>query len=357
MEITEIEISKLGLSEFNVRKNLEVSALDNLANSIKENGLLQPILVKIKNKTKFELIAGQRRLLACKKLGWEKIPAIIFEKVDDRKALTLSTVENLQRVDLNPIEKMNAFLAIYQMFNKDIKAVAKATSYSESRIRIYLNLRGLSQSIKDGVMKGEILEGVKTLETLAKYVKEEEHQEVLGEIKGANQKERVEYIKTISRIGVKEEEISFREKLRSISKLKEFTINIFFYRSQLLLDLARNEQIFRNIREFYKHLSKKVENLKSTSPILKLILDRHLLFKEFKNYFMKQEFLEKPEIERCVYDIEYEPMKYFDILIKDYELNSSQYDDNIKKKIINDLRSMLSNKLLRWKAQAYLDSI
>ncbi len=351
MEITEIEISKLGLSEFNVRKNLEVSALDNLANSIKENGLLQPILVKIKNKTKFELIAGQRRLLACKKLGWEKIPAIIFEKVDDRKALTFSTVENLQRVDLNPIDKMNAFRAIYEMYNRDIIKTAQATSYSKQTIRKYLNLKGLSKPIKEEILKGGISEGLDTLVTLSKFVKEKDQVHVLSEVKGLTQKDKMEYIRNIVRIESRED-ISIQEKIRDMKIIKNFAIKIFSYRIQLLIQLFQDKRKFREIVE---NLKIEFNNFKSKSPILKIILERILFFQNFENLILNEKPFNTDDFERCLNIFAYHPSELFNILIEDFKRNHSEYDDNFKDEISKELRNMLSNNLLRNRTKEYLD--
>ena len=140
MKLAEIKIDNISISEFNVRKSLDDEELKNLANSIKEHGLLQPIIVTLKGDNKYELIAGQRRLNACKSLGLKSILTIIIENADERKILTLSAVENLQRLDLNKAEKMEAFANMYEMYNKDFKKVAKATGFSIVTVKKYIEL-------------------------------------------------------------------------------------------------------------------------------------------------------------------------------------------------------------------------
>ncbi len=351
MEISDIEISRITISPFNVRKNLEESALDNLANSIKENGLLQPIIVKIKNKTKFELIAGQRRLLACKKLRWKKIPAIVIENVDDLKALTLSTVENLQRVDLNPIDKMNAFSRMYKIYDENIKKVAQATSYSEQTIRKYLNLKGLSKPIKEEILKGGISEGLDTLVTLSKFVKEKDQVHVLSEVKGLTQKEKMEHIRNIVRIEGRED-ISIQEKIRAMKIIKNFAIKIFSYRIQLLIQLFQDERKFREIVE---NLKIEFNNLKLKSPILKIILERIVFFQNFENLILNEKPFNTDDFERCLNIFAYHPSELFDILIEDFKRNYSEYDDNFKDEISKDLRNMLSINILRSKTSKYLE--
>ena len=100
MDVKDIEISKIVVSEQNVRKDLsagtEEANLADLANSIKEKGLLSPITV-VQRGDHYELIVGQRRFLACKKLGYEKIAAIIRDESDDTDYLTISLIENIHR--------------------------------------------------------------------------------------------------------------------------------------------------------------------------------------------------------------------------------------------------------------------
>ncbi len=105
MEVREIEADRVSVSAQNTRKKLEPgqedSSLDDLARSIQEKGLLSPILVRTAE-AGFELIAGQRRLLACRKLGWGTIPAIVRTDLDDADATAISLIENVHRADMHP---------------------------------------------------------------------------------------------------------------------------------------------------------------------------------------------------------------------------------------------------------------
>ena len=110
-------MSAIQLSEFNTRKDLnagtEDAGLDDLANSIRKNGLLNPITVVRNQDSTYSLIAGQRRFLATQKLGWEKIHAIIRDITDDTDATIVSLVENVHRADMNPIDKARAYKYTY----------------------------------------------------------------------------------------------------------------------------------------------------------------------------------------------------------------------------------------------------
>ena len=107
-ESSEGKISKLSISLVDPkadqpRKNFDRAALEELAKSIEENGLLQPILVREYGNGRYQIIAGERRFRASKIAGLSEIPAIILDK-DDRKVAEISLIENIQREDLNPIE-------------------------------------------------------------------------------------------------------------------------------------------------------------------------------------------------------------------------------------------------------------
>ena len=145
MEIKEINLDDIDISEFNTRKDLgagtEEASLDDLANSIREKGLLSPIMVRKKN-GKYDLVAGQRRFLACKKIGLQTIHSIIRDDLDDTDATIISLIENVQRADMNPLDKAKAYKIIYEKY-KDYKKVAKETGVSVSTIKKYLTLLNL----------------------------------------------------------------------------------------------------------------------------------------------------------------------------------------------------------------------
>ena len=97
------------------RKHFDKEALETLAESIKENGLLQPILVREYGDGRYQIIAGERRFRASKLAGLSEIPAIVMDK-DDRKVAEISLIENIQREDLNPIEEALAFKALAEEY-------------------------------------------------------------------------------------------------------------------------------------------------------------------------------------------------------------------------------------------------
>jgi ParB family chromosome partitioning protein len=152
MEVKDISLSDIQLSEeLNARKDLnagtEDTGLEELATSIEEKGLLNPIIVKRNDDRTYGLIAGQRRFLSCQRLGWKTIPAIIRDVTDDTDATIISLIENVHRADMNPIDKARAYQKIYEKY-KDYNKVGKETGVSISTIRKYLTLLNLAPSIQ-----------------------------------------------------------------------------------------------------------------------------------------------------------------------------------------------------------------
>ncbi|MDI6698099.1 MAG: ParB/RepB/Spo0J family partition protein [Candidatus Saccharicenans sp.] len=198
MEVRDIKVADIRLSEFNIRKDLDAgtedTGLEDLTASIKDKGLLNPIIVRRRDDGTYELIAGQRRFLACQRLGWESIPAIIRDITDDTDATILSLIENVHRADLNPIDKARAYQKIYEKY-KDYNKVAKETGVSASTIKKYLMLLKLVPSIQEKLTTAEGPAGIGTLSKIAETFAPEEQEEVLDRIGGFKQQIQFEMIK------------------------------------------------------------------------------------------------------------------------------------------------------------------
>ena len=142
----ETRINKLSLSEiipnrYQPRKNFDQDNLNDLANSIRERGVIQPIIVR-KSETdnsKYEIIAGERRWLAAQKAGLHDIPVVVTD-VDDLKSLEFAIVENVQRNDLNPLEEAEGYKRLIDEFSYDqdkvSKFIGKSRSYITNSLRI-----------------------------------------------------------------------------------------------------------------------------------------------------------------------------------------------------------------------------
>ena len=158
-------INKLSLSDiipnkFQPRKNFDNESLDDLTNSIKERGVIQPIIVrKSKDKnSKFEIIAGERRWIAARQAGLHDIPVVITD-VDDLKSLEFAIVENVQRHDLNPLEEAQGYKRLIDEFSYDQEKVSKFIGKSRSYITNALRLLNLPSEVLRFVEEKKISAG------------------------------------------------------------------------------------------------------------------------------------------------------------------------------------------------------
>ena len=135
-------------SKYQPRKNFDEENLNDLTNSIKERGVIQPIIVRKSDeqKSKYEIIAGERRWLAAQKAGLHDIPVVVTE-VDDLKSLEFAIVENVQRHDLNPLEEAQGYQRLINEFNYDQGKVSKFIGKSRSYITNSLRLLSLPDDV------------------------------------------------------------------------------------------------------------------------------------------------------------------------------------------------------------------
>ena len=144
----ELSISELVPNKYQPRKIFDENNLDELTNSIKERGMIQPIVVRKSNDdiSKFEIIAGERRWLAAQRAGLHNVPVVITE-ADDLKSLEFAIVENVQRHDLNPLEEAQGYKRLIDEFSYDQEKVSKFIGKSRSHITNSLRLLTLPQDV------------------------------------------------------------------------------------------------------------------------------------------------------------------------------------------------------------------
>ena len=161
----EVNVNKLLLSEivpnkYQPRKNFDEDNLNDLTNSIRERGVIQPIIVRksSNDKSKYEIIAGERRWLAASRAGLHEIPVVLTE-VDDLKSLEFAIVENVQRNDLNPLEEAQGYKRLIDDFSYDQDKVSKFIGKSRSYITNSLRLLNLPLEVLELVEKKKISAG------------------------------------------------------------------------------------------------------------------------------------------------------------------------------------------------------
>ncbi len=198
METKDIKLSEIRISDLNTRKDLEAgtedSSLVDLADSIKERGLLSPVTVKRNKDGNYDLIVGQRRFLACQKLGWEYIPAIVRDITDDMDGTIISLIENVHRADMNPIDKARAYNIIYERYENYDK-VASETGMSVATVKRYLKLIDLAPSIQERLSTADGPAGIATLSKIAETFAVEQQEAVLDKIGKFKQQTQLEIIK------------------------------------------------------------------------------------------------------------------------------------------------------------------
>ena len=154
-----ISISSIIRNRLQPRKRFDKESLEELTNSIKERGIIQPIIVRRSNsENKFEIIAGERRWLAAQNAGLHEIPVVEVE-ADDLKSLEFAIVENVQRNDLNPVEEALGYQRLIDEFNYDQDKVAKFIGKSRAHISNCLRLLSLPKEVIVFLEEGKLTQG------------------------------------------------------------------------------------------------------------------------------------------------------------------------------------------------------
>ena len=158
--ISNVSISDLSRNPYQPRQNFREEKLEELTNSIKKNGIIQPIAVRPSKSAsnKYEIVAGERRWLAAQRAGLHEIPVTILE-LSDVESLEVAIVENIQRDDLNPIEEAKGYKRLYDEFNYDHESISKLMSKSRSHISNTLRLLTLPPDVVAMLQEGTLTSG------------------------------------------------------------------------------------------------------------------------------------------------------------------------------------------------------
>ena len=158
--INKLSISELVRNKYQPRKSFNQENLDELTNSIKERGIIQPIIVRksVDQKFKYEIIAGERRWLAAQNAGLHEVPVVITE-ADDLKSLEFAIVENVQRIDLNVIEEAQGYQRLINDFSYDQNKVAQFIGKSRSHVSNCLRLLNLPNEVVDLIKNNKLSQG------------------------------------------------------------------------------------------------------------------------------------------------------------------------------------------------------
>jgi ParB family chromosome partitioning protein len=156
--LVELAVEDIRPNPYQPRQDVDPAALEELKSSIRQAGLLQPVVVRTSPQGGYELIAGERRLRACQALGWEKIPAVKRD-VNDRTVLTLALIENLQRDDLSPVDEARGYARLIAEFSLAQQDVADAVGRDRSTVANALRLLKLPEQVLAMLHEGHLSVG------------------------------------------------------------------------------------------------------------------------------------------------------------------------------------------------------
>lgn len=156
--VREIEIARITANPFQPRVEFDPARLEELKQSILQNGLITPVTVR-PHGANFQLIAGERRLRAVQELGYTRVPAFVLDIKDDRQMLELAIVENVQREDLNPIEEARGYQRLIEECDLTQEIVAQKVGKDRVTIANALRLLKLAEPIQESLKKGELSAG------------------------------------------------------------------------------------------------------------------------------------------------------------------------------------------------------
>ncbi len=227
------------------RKHFEEEKLQQLADSIRQKGVLQPILVR-KIDGRYQIVAGERRFRAAERLGLPEVPARLVEDLTDRDMLEISIVENLQRDDLNPLELANGYQRLIRDFNLTQEELSTRVGKDRSSVANTLRLLHLPEEVKDQIVAGKLKEGHarailaleterEQLELARKIIAEDLTVRAIEEIiYGAKRKKRGRSLKLKTRpVEIAQAETALKRRLGTAVKiergLKRGKIQIEFY--------------------------------------------------------------------------------------------------------------------------------
>lgn len=157
--LLELELEKIVPNEFQPRRIFNEVKLRELAESIKEHGIIQPLVVVARPDGRYEIVVGERRFRAAKLIGLPKVPVFVNEQLTDEAKLEIALIENIQRADLNPIEEAKAFQRLQQEFNLSVKQIGQRVGKDESTVSNLIRLLGLPVEVQRALIEELISEG------------------------------------------------------------------------------------------------------------------------------------------------------------------------------------------------------
>lgn len=249
-KIEEIDIELISPNPYQPRKNFDEQALEELAGSIKEYGLIQPVVVFKKDEFEYILIAGERRFRACKLLDKEQIKAVVLN-VDDIKLRELALIENIQRENLNPIELAHSYKELLEIHDITQEKLADLIHKSRPQIANTLRLLNLNEQTQNFLIEGKISQGhAKVLVGLEK----DEEKMIVDTIIGQklNVRETEKLIKNFKNTNHLEKNTNLNKQYQSMENLKDKIYSLGFRVNAKDLKLTITFSNEEEVKEFLK---------------------------------------------------------------------------------------------------------
>lgn len=155
----EVEIDRIDVNPWQPRRQFQDETLEELAESVRQHGIIQPLVVTRSGEDRFRLIAGERRLRAARKAGLKKVPIVVREEADSEKTLAIALIENIQREDLNAIDEALAYEQLHEEFGLTQEEIASQVGKSRSTVANSLRLLKLPESVREMVSDGRLSMG------------------------------------------------------------------------------------------------------------------------------------------------------------------------------------------------------
>lgn len=248
--IIELEIEDIKPNPYQPRKYFEQSALEELADSIKEHGLLQPIVVTLDNDD-YIIVAGERRFRASKLAGFDTIKAIVAD-VDLKKLRELAVIENIQREELNPIELALSYKELLEDYKITHEELSNRVKKSRTSITNIMRLLNLDDFVQDRLIKGDITIGhAKLLVPLDKNIQKRVTESIIGQKLSVRDTE--DLLKNLKENN--EEQECIKKVQYNVDVLKKSLKNAFFKSkfsgNKLVIELNSDEEI-EKLADFFK---------------------------------------------------------------------------------------------------------
>src|SRR5206468_3275337 len=154
-----IPLDRISANPYQPRKAFSEQSIDELARSVREHGIVQPLVVTRTADNRYRLVAGERRFRAAQKAGLQSVPAVIKELLHESDALEIALIENIQREDLNPIEEANAYHQLHDEFGLTQEEISRRVGKERSTVANFLRLLKLPDAVKQLLASGQLSMG------------------------------------------------------------------------------------------------------------------------------------------------------------------------------------------------------